>query len=286
MQSPPDDTRGIVSPAEMFRHVELQRCAPPPELAGLIDWFWSVHWEFRMGFTHRQDVVAQPGVNVSVGVAPGPGPDVERGPYPLRCTVTGVSTGMSTRMLTGVGWNVAAKSTTGGFGAWSDDVSALTDAVIAPVGLLDVDTEAVAAAFRTRSVDAGAHVLAEALVRALDARPAGRIRLAREVAAVADCAERDRSIRRVEQLADSAGVTTRTLQRMFATCAGVSPTWVLRRFRLIEAAELVSGGQDADWSAVAAELGYADQAHLTRDFSATLGISPAAYARAQRPPEP
>lgn len=187
-------------------------------------------------------------------------------------------------MLTGSGWNLAAKTTTGGFGAWCDDVSALTDAVVPPDGLFVVDEPAVAAAFEERSVVAGAAVLGQALTRALDVRPRARIRLARDVVAVADSIERDRSIRRVEQLTAAAGVTARTLQRMFASCAGVSPTWVIRRFRLIEAAERVSGGEDVEWAEVAGELGYADQAHLTRDFTSTLGISPAAYARAQRPP--
>ena len=38
-------------------------------------------------------------------------------------------------------------------------------------------------------------------------------------------------------------------------------------------------GADVDWAALAYELGYSDQAHLVRDFTATIGISPTAYAR-------
>ena len=37
-------------------------------------------------------------------------------------------------------------------------------------------------------------------------------------------------------------------------------------------------GGDVDWAALARDLGYADQAHLTRDFTATLGTPPARYA--------
>jgi len=33
-----------------------------------------------------------------------------------------------------------------------------------------------------------------------------------------------------------------------------------------------------DWAALAADLGYADQAHLSRDFTATLGVPPTQYA--------
>lgn len=266
----------------MFRHVALERCDPPEGLTGLVDWFWCVRWDLPMGFSHRQDVVAQPGVNVSVGTGPPAGTELVRGPFPLHCTVTGVSTQVSSRVLTGRGWNLAAKTTTGGFGAWCDDVSALTDVVVPPDGVLEVPVEQVADAAGT--LEEGAAVLAAALLRVLEDRSAGRVELARRVADVAAAAEADRSVRRLEEMAAIAGVTPRTLQRMFSSCAGVSPTWVVRRFRLIDAAELVARGDEVDWADVAADLGYADQAHLTRDFTATLGVSPAAYARAQRQP--
>lgn len=68
---------------------------------------------------------------------------------------------------------------------------------------------------------------------------------------------------------------------MYSSFVGISPTAVIRRFRLIDAAELVKAGQPVAWADVAAELGYSDQAHLTRDFTAALGVPPAAYARAQ-----
>ena len=83
-------------------------------------------------------------------------------------------------------------------------------------------------------------------------------------------------------LAALAGLTPRTLQRRFADRVGVSPTWLARRFRLQEAAERVRSGQSVAWAEVAAELGYADQAHLVRNFRALIGHTPQAYARLQR----
>jgi AraC-like DNA-binding protein len=70
---------------------------------------------------------------------------------------------------------------------------------------------------------------------------------------------------------------------MFLQYAGVSPTWVLRRYRLLEAAESVREGKPVSWAEIAADLGYADQAHLTRDFRAAIGQTPAAYAESQSP---
>jgi AraC-like DNA-binding protein len=88
----------------------------------------------------------------------------------------------------------------------------------------------------------------------------------------------------LSDLCDLAGIAQRTLQRMFQHYAGVSPTWVIRRYRLLEAAEPVREGKLVSWAQVAADLGYADQAHLIRDFRAAIGQTPAAYAHSQSRP--
>lgn len=285
VRMPPDphDTRGIISPTEFRRHVEFERYdASIDELVGLVEWSWSVRWDLPMGFVHRQHLVSHPGVNISVGTAPPPGTDPPPGPYRLRSVVNGVTTDLTTRTLSGHGWNAAARTTVGGFGAWADDVAALNDIVVPIDELLGIDGDSLAARVADLSLPEGIAVLEAALADVLERRAPQRVKAAREVAAVAAVAERDRSVRGVTELASYAGVTSRTLQRMFASYAGVSPTWVIRRYRLIDAAELVRDGEQVDWSAVAADLGYADQAHLTRDFTTTLGQSPAAYAKAQR----
>ncbi|GAB3307807.1 helix-turn-helix domain-containing protein [Epidermidibacterium keratini] len=278
----PSDTRGIVAPGDLVRHVDFQRIPAPLDLAGLVDWFWSVRWDLPMGFTHRQRLVAHPAVNISVGIAPPPGENPPPGPYPLRAVVNGVTTTLTTRALSGSGWNIAAKTTVGGFGAWVDDVAALNDDVRPIDEQLGLDGAALSDGVAGVGLDEGVALLGEALLGVLERRDAQRVSTARQVAEVASVADRDRSVRTVADLAAYAGVTVRTLQRMFGAYAGVSPTWVIRRFRLIDAAELVREGQAVDWSVVATDLGYADQAHLTRDFTATIGQSPAAYAKAQR----
>jgi AraC-like DNA-binding protein len=54
---------------------------------------------------------------------------------------------------------------------------------------------------------------------------------------------------------------------------------VIRRWRIVEAADRAAHGEPVVWADLAAELGYSDQAHLTRDFRAHLGTTPAAYAQ-------
>ncbi|MFJ9812726.1 DUF6597 domain-containing transcriptional factor [Streptomyces sp. NPDC101158] len=109
---------------------------------------------------------------------------------------------------------------------------------------------------------------------------------AEQAMALVDLVRTDRGMRRVSDLARSAGLSSRSLQRLFAAHVGVGPKWVILRYRIHEALERAEAGSATappDWARLAAELGYSDQAHLVRDFTATVGVPPTTYARyAQR----
>jgi AraC-like DNA-binding protein len=239
-----------------------------------VDRFWAVTWDLPDGVRHRQQVLTHPSANVSVGTADAR----EAGTDAVVDRVFGVARDLVDRELAGTGWTVAAMTTPGGLGAFLDGpASALTDRTATPAALgwsPDLAPAVTAAADEPARVA----VLAGALEAAR--RPA-RVGPAREVAAIARVAETDRAVRRVEDLAGRAGVGARTLQRMFGEYAGVSPTWVVRRYRLLDAAEAVRAGDPVVWAELAAELGYADQAHLVRDFRGALGRTPHAYARSR-----
>jgi transcriptional regulator GlxA family with amidase domain len=80
----------------------------------------------------------------------------------------------------------------------------------------------------------------------------------------------------VEELGRLAGYSKRTLQRLFREYVGVTPKWVLSRFRLHEAADRMADGEH-DWPRLALELGFFDQAHFIKAFKAVIGRSPADY---------
>jgi AraC-like DNA-binding protein len=297
------DARGIVDPALLQQVGRLRRYPAGEVLDGLVDRFWAVRWALPPGREHVQRVLNHPGANLYVGVPepgararPGPGPErgVEHGPehglehgleQGLEGALEGPHRRLSERRMAGDGWTVAAMTAPGGLGAFVRvPVRTLTDRTV-PLDrpLLDVDGPAlVASVAAAGDEEARVAALRSALEQVVQAADAARVVAAREVAAVARVAETDRSVRRVEDLSALAGVTERTLQRMFAEHAGVTPAWVVRRYRLLDAAERARlHGDEVNWADLAADLGYSDQAHLVRDFRAHLGTTPAAYAARQ-----
>nr|EJJ01169.1 transcriptional regulator, AraC family [Rhodococcus sp. JVH1] len=101
----------------------------------------------------------------------------------------------------------------------------------------------------------------------------------REITALVGDAQCNRDIVRADQLAAHAGCSLRTLQRLFTEYVGIGPKWVIQRFRILDAAGAAHSGERIDWSALAYELGFSDQAHLTRVFTHVVGTPPATYQR-------
>ncbi|MFZ5442311.1 MAG: helix-turn-helix domain-containing protein [Myxococcota bacterium] len=85
----------------------------------------------------------------------------------------------------------------------------------------------------------------------------------------------------VSRLAPLAGLSERQLRRRFVALVELLPKELARLCRArATAVELVRAPDT--WAALAPERGYADQAHLTREFRQLLGLTPGAFARHAR----
>ncbi|HVH09843.1 MAG TPA: helix-turn-helix transcriptional regulator [Gemmatimonadales bacterium] len=89
--------------------------------------------------------------------------------------------------------------------------------------------------------------------------------------------ERARGMMTVSALTRALGVGERRLERSFETAVGIGPKQVLRVERFRGAAWLIARHRDGSLSRIAATCGYADQAHLTREFAAFAGVTPTAF---------
>jgi len=86
----------------------------------------------------------------------------------------------------------------------------------------------------------------------------------------------------VRDVASALGVGERRLERAFARHVGYGPKMLGRVVRLQHAVRLVRAAAPRGWSALALDAGYADQAHLVREFRALAGVTPVEFARERR----
>jgi AraC-like DNA-binding protein len=240
----------------------LARHAPSAALAPFVDFFWILHWDLRGQAPHEQTILPHPNVNLGFEVT-GAG-------------IFGVDRKLFSRTLSGQGKALGVRFRPGGFRPfWHAPVSQLTDRVAPAIQLFGPAAE------HTRKlimdVKDDAEMLGQASELLMRARPEPDPATDQAAALVARITA-DPGLRRVDELAEASGLTVRSLQRLFADYVGVSPKWVMVRSRLHEAALRADGGDPVDWAQLALDLGYADQAHLTRDFTTTLGVPPARYA--------
>ncbi len=84
---------------------------------------------------------------------------------------------------------------------------------------------------------------------------------------------------RISSLAAELGCSRKHLAGRFRLQVGLPPKTVARMARFQGALALSTRTAAPDWAEIAAACFYADQAHLTREFGAFAGASPAAWLR-------
>lgn len=273
-RSLPGGTRGILRARAGLERFRVERIAPAPALAPFVEHFWVLRWDLRGRPPHRQQVLTRPSVHMSFTSRLTGGT--------TRARIVGVVRDDFVEEIHDEGRVVGAAFRPGGFRPFMDaPVSTLTgrfagvDEVFGSAGLALAD-EVFASA---RAEEAVGRVESFLAVLA----PDGPDPSAERAAAIVERIASRPGLVRVGELAAESGLSTRGLQRLFHEYVGIGPKWVIRRFRMQEAAERAASGGAAGWAALAAELGYADQAHFTRDFTAAVGTPPARYARETAP---
>lgn len=232
---------------------------PAADLAPFVDHFWAVTWDLGDQPPYRQLVVPNPTVQLSF-----PNGAAE---------VHGVSRRAGHKVLAGVGRVFGVAFRPGCFRPFlGRPVSTITGKVVRAADLFP----SVPAGAMVEAADEAEQVrIAEEFLRSVWPK---RDPTAEHVAEVVALVAAETEITRVDVLAERLDSRMRSVQRLFAEYVGIGPKWVIRRYRLREVTERMARSAVIDWAGVAAELGYADQAHLTRDFTAMIGESPTRYA--------
>lgn len=112
----------------------------------------------------------------------------------------------------------------------------------------------------------------------LERRLLGRV-VAPETAFVWSALMRYRGTLRIDRLSGDLGWSRKRLSAHARDAFGLTPKRLARIARFRHAVERASTGSRPDWAGIAAECGYADQAHLVRDFTIFAGAPPARWRR-------
>lgn len=261
-------------PIDRARLTERARLAPPvhrypcsDELRSLVRHYWIPVWDLPDGTPVVEQVLQYPTCLLVIAR------DYAR--------FYGVARGLSTVTLSGSGWAVGVMLQPGaGAAVAGGDVSALVDthrdltqfAHLAPL------VEGVRTAMAPDPHDPGRHAAA---IRQVETSLTAALPLSADgvlLNTVVQVAEADPELLTVGQLVDRVNVPERTLQRLTGRYLGLTPKWLIQRRRLHEATAHLKHGEQS-LAGLAADLGYTDQAHFTRDFRRVTGRTPGEFAR-------
>lgn len=237
----------------------VARYAAPDDLADRVRHFWVPEWSLPDGQAVTASVLPYPALNLVV--------------EPSGVTLSGPTTRRSLRTLTGCGWAVGALLRPAATLALGHEAPALVDRAqsLDEPGLVDRVTAAMTAGESTAVRHLAAIGVLSSWLRASMARIGGVGALANEAVALV---ERDPVVQKVADLVAALHVTQRTLQRAVRRCTGFTPAEVIRRTRLQGAAHRLAHQEIAPLARVAHDAGYADHAHMARDFRDVLSQTP------------
>jgi AraC-like DNA-binding protein len=245
-------------PAGKMRHA--RRC-PADDLAFWIAHFWMIRWDLRGCEPYVAESLPHPNVHVIFETA--------------GSVVAGVQTRMFSRVLEGQSQVFGIKFKPGGFRPFLKfATSKLADRVVAAESILGKDVNALEGILLSSGEENEKVEAANAFFRARMPKPDAVIE---GVGRIVERILEERDIKTVDDLVDRTGIGKRSLQRMFNEYVGVSPKWVIRRYRLHELVERFNSNDEPRWADLALELGYFDQAHLINDFRSITGYSPTEY---------
>jgi AraC-like DNA-binding protein len=257
--------RGILHPGIAAQKFQITRYSPAADIAPFVERYWIIRWDLRGQAPYMQENIPYPCVNMVIGAG--------------QSSIFGISTHKYVHELRDTGKVFGVKFKPGGFYPFlKSSVAHLTNQSLSVCDVFGMSAAELESALLALDDDAAMVMVMEQFLRAH--LPEQDVMVA-EINRLVDLIMADRQIKRVDDLAQHSHLSKRTLQRLFREYVGVSPKWVIQRYRLHEVAELLAAGAVDDWAALAVQLGYFDQAHFIKDFKAIVGVSPTEYARQQ-----
>lgn len=263
MDSAIGPSRGILHRKEGEKRFQLVRLLPTEDLLLFIEFYWSVSWDLRGQEPYVSETLPHPSVHLVF----------EQG----QALIFGVNTGKFSRLLEGQGRAFSVKFKPGGFFPFARvPVAKFTNTTVTLQSVFGVEAEPLdEAIFACEDVGEMKRIVEDFLRAHLPERD----EQAEKIDEMVDYIRLHPEITRVDEVVNAFKLSKRTLQRLFQQYVGVGPKWVIKRYRLHEAVERLAAGNEVDWTRLALDLEYFDQAHFIKDFKAIIGKTPLEYTK-------
>jgi AraC-like DNA-binding protein len=254
--------RGLLHRTTSFQHFELTRFEPSDDLREQVEHHWLILHDLGDRPPYTQQNLSHPSQHIVVD------PKGQTGLF-------GAASGVFTHTLEGSGRVFGTKFRPGMFRPYfGRAVSALTDTCLPVETTFERSSDELAAEFSMLNDPLQMAERMEELVRRKAVLPDARALQAR---GIVEAIAATPAMTSAQAVADCFGVSTRTLQRLFDDYVGLSPKWVIDRYRMLEAVETLNAGAEAGLTELAHRLGYFDQAAFNHAFEKLTGKSPSFY---------
>lgn len=260
---------GVLRHHQSKQHYQLSRQIPSTSLADFIEQYWMVEWDLVDKPPHIQQNIPAPCVNITFDNQ--------------TCQVIGPVTHKFSYALEGKGRILGIKFQPAGFSPLIGlSLDSITDKIF---GLEQITSQPIDVLYNqlilSSNIAEVSHIFEQFLATtSLAACSQKTTKNIQKVNLIVGEIANNSSLTRVEQLSEIFALPPRTMQRLFKDYVGLSPKWVLRKYRLHDVLELFEKNMP-DFQQIILDLGYYDQAHFIKDFKSMTGQTPIDYLKSR-----
>ncbi|MCF2857793.1 helix-turn-helix transcriptional regulator [Pseudoalteromonas sp. SMS1] len=252
---------GVLHHAKSEQHYTLRRYFPSPQQASLVEQYWLVDWDLPVGSQHVQKNLPDPNCHLTF--------------FPDKCAFLGPVSKVYDYAMHGKNGIIGVKFKLGALApVLPNPIEHYIDTTTSLPSFLHCDLVSLSQTLsQTDNDKARVYTLEQALEPLCSYVQVHHVQ---QLTALVEHIKNNDDIYTVEDLALKSGISKRTLQRQFKKYIGLSPKYLIRKYRLHNALALIEQ-QPNDIHHLVSKLDYADQAHLIKDFKNILGMTPGAY---------
>ena len=255
-----NELQGVLKLNHAKDKYQLRRYFPGDALKHLVEQYWLVAWDLPQGEEHAQQNLPDPNCHLVI-----------EGKHSY---IQGVVSQKFSYNMKGRGQIIGVKFTAGALNPWvTRPAQEWLDTTIDATQIFGDTLNAMVARLQAATSDQQIVAQLEQFLLPFAYPPDTPHRNINRLLQLIKTTD---TINTVEQLAQQANMSVRSIQRLFSQQIGLSPKWIIRKYRLHQALKDLEQ-QDCDILDVVERLDYTDQAHLIRDFKAMIGMTPGKY---------